>query len=60
MIMSIPLVGMGAVVEAHTVPGLARGLYASLGRGKSMSRGSSAPVLMSQGSDEAEIVSDGV
>jgi hypothetical protein len=42
------------------VPGLARGLYASLGRRRSMSRGSGAPMLTLQGLGEAKIVLDGV
>jgi hypothetical protein len=58
--MSVPSVEMGAVVGAHAAPILAKGPYASLGRGKSMPRGSGAPVLTLQGSGEAEIVPDGV
>jgi hypothetical protein len=45
------------VVGAYTAPGLARGLHAFLGRGKSMPRGSGTPVLMLQGLGEAKIVS---
>jgi hypothetical protein len=37
----------------------ARGPYASLGRGRSMPRGSGAPILTLHGSGEAEIVPDG-
>jgi hypothetical protein len=51
---------MGAVVGAHAALVLDRGSYASLGRGRSMPRGSGAPVLTLQGSGEAEIVPDGV
>jgi hypothetical protein len=39
-------------------PRLARGLHVSLGRGRSMPRGSGAPMLTLQGSGEAEIVPD--
>jgi hypothetical protein len=39
-------------------PRLARGLHVSLGRGRSMPRGSGAPVLTLQGSGEAKIVLD--
>jgi hypothetical protein len=60
MVMSILSVGMGAVVGAHIAPVLARGPYTSLGQGGSMSRGSDAPVLTSQGSGDVEIVPDGV
>jgi hypothetical protein len=57
--MSIPLAGMDAVVGAPVAPRLARGLYVSLGQGRSTPRGSGAPVLILQGSGEAEIVPDG-
>jgi hypothetical protein len=60
MVMSIPSVGMDVVVGTHAAPVLARGPYTSLGRGGSMPRGSSAPVLTLQGLGEAEIVSDRV
>jgi hypothetical protein len=60
MVVSVPSVGMGAVVGAHAALVLARGSYASLGRGGSVPRGSGAPVLTLQGSSEAEIVPDGV
>jgi hypothetical protein len=60
MVVSVPSVGMGAVVGAHAAPGLARGPYASLGRGGSMPRGSGAPMLILQGLGEAENVPDGV
>jgi hypothetical protein len=39
-------------------PCLARGLHASLGRGRSTLRGFGAPVLTLQGSGEAEIILD--
>jgi hypothetical protein len=45
------------VVRTPVVPCLARGLHASLERGRSMPRGSGAPMLTLQGSGEAEIVS---
>jgi hypothetical protein len=48
------------MVGAHAAPGLARGPYASLGRGRNMPRVSGAPVLTLQGSGEAEIVPNGV
>jgi hypothetical protein len=41
-------------------PRLARGLYVSLGRGRSMPRKLGAPVLTLQGSGEEKIVPDGV
>jgi hypothetical protein len=56
--MSIPLVGVGVVVRAPMAPRLARGLHVSLERGRSMLRGSGAPMLMLQGSGEAEIALD--
>jgi hypothetical protein len=56
--MSVPSVGMGAVVGTPVAPCLARGLHASPERGKSMPRGSDTPVLTLQGSDEVEIVPD--
>jgi hypothetical protein len=40
-------------------PHLARGIHASLERGRSTPRGSGASVLILQGSGEAEIVPDG-
>jgi hypothetical protein len=43
---------------APMAPRLARGLHVSLGRGRSMPRGSGAPVLTPWGSGEAEIVPD--
>jgi hypothetical protein len=48
------------VVGAHAALVLARGPYASLGRGGSVPRGLGAPVLTLQGSGEVEIVPDGV
>jgi hypothetical protein len=39
-------------------PRLARGLHVSLGRDRSMPRGSGATILMLQGSGEAKIVPD--
>jgi hypothetical protein len=60
MVMFIPSLGMGAMVGTHVAPGLAQGPYASLKRGESMPWGSDAPMLTLQGSDEAEIVPDGV
>jgi hypothetical protein len=59
MVVFVPSMGTGTVVGAHMAPHLARGPHASLGRGKSIPRGSGAPVLMLQGSGEAEIVPDG-
>jgi hypothetical protein len=56
----VPSLGMGAVVGAHTAPGLARGPYVSLGRGGSMPRESGVPVLTLQRLGETEIVLDGV
>jgi hypothetical protein len=58
--MSVPSVGMGAMVGTPMAPCLARGLHASLERGRSMPRGSSTPVLTLQGSGKAEIVPDKV
>jgi hypothetical protein len=58
--MSVPSVGMGVVVGAPVAPRLARGLHVSLGQGRSMPRGSGAPVLMLWGSGEEEIVPDEV
>jgi hypothetical protein len=58
MVVPVPSLGMGAMVGAHMAPSLARELYMSLGRGGSMPRGSGAPMLMLQGSGEAEIVPD--
>jgi hypothetical protein len=60
MVMSVLSLGMGALVGALMAPGLARGPYASLGRVGSKPRGSEAPVLTLQGSNEVEIVLDGV
>jgi hypothetical protein len=57
--MSVPLVGMGTVVGALAAPHLARGLHMSLGRGRSMPRGSGTLVLTLQGSGKAEVVPDG-
>jgi hypothetical protein len=57
--MSTLSAGMDAVVGAPVTPRLARGLHVSLGRGRSTPRGSGAPVLILQGSGEAEIVPDG-
>jgi hypothetical protein len=57
--MSIPLVGMGAVVRAPVPPRLARGLHVSLGPGRSIPKGSGALMLTLQGSGETEIVPDG-
>jgi hypothetical protein len=59
-IMSIPSAGMGAVVRATVASYLTRGLHVSLGRGRSTPRGSGAPMLMLQGSGEAEITHDRV
>jgi hypothetical protein len=55
---SVPSAGVGAVVGGPVAPRPARGLHMSLGRGRSTPRGSGAPVLIWQGSDEAEIVPD--
>jgi hypothetical protein len=60
MIVSVPSVGIGAMVGAHATPILVRGSNASLRRGRSMPRGSGTPMFMLQGSGEAEIVPDGV
>jgi hypothetical protein len=60
MVVFVPSLGMGVVVGAHVDPDLVRGPYASLGRGRSMLRGSGTPMLMLQGSGEAKIVPDGV
>jgi hypothetical protein len=60
MVVLVPSLGTGAVVGAHATPGLARGPYVSLGRGRNMPRGSGAPVLTLQGSGEAEIIFDEV
>jgi hypothetical protein len=60
MVVLVPSLGTGAVVGAHAAPRLARGPYVSLERGRNMPRGSGAPVLMLQGSGEAEIISDEV
>jgi hypothetical protein len=38
VVVSVPSVGIGAVVGAHVTPGLAIGPYASLGRGRDRSR----------------------
>jgi hypothetical protein len=54
-----PISGNGRHGGAPVAPRLARGFYVSLGRGESMPRGSGTPVLILQGSDEAEIVPDG-
>jgi hypothetical protein len=58
MVMSVRSVGVGVVVETPVVPHLDRRLLVSLGRGRSMPRGSGAPMLMLHGSSEAEIVPD--
>jgi hypothetical protein len=50
--------GTGAAVRAPVAPHLARGLHVSLGRGRSMPRGSGAPMLTLQGSGKAEIIPD--
>jgi hypothetical protein len=57
--MSVPMAGIGDVVGAPVALSLARGLHMSLGRGRSMLRGSGTPVLILQGSGEAEIVLNG-
>jgi hypothetical protein len=57
--MSVPSVGIGDVVRAHVAPRLARGLHVSLGRGRSMPRGSGAPVLTLWGSSEVKITARG-
>jgi hypothetical protein len=59
MVMFVPSVGMGVVVGALVAPRLARGLHVSLGQGRSMPRGSSAPMLTLWGSGEVDIVPDG-
>jgi hypothetical protein len=41
-----PIIGNGCHGGAHAAPGLARGPYASLGRGGGMPRGLGALVLM--------------
>jgi hypothetical protein len=56
--MSVPSVGVGAVVRAPVASHLARGLHSSFGRGRSTPRGSGAPVFRLQGSSEAEVVPD--
>jgi hypothetical protein len=56
--MSVPSVGMGAVVRVPVAPRLARGLHVPRGRGKGMPRGSGILVLTLWGSGEAEIVPD--
>jgi hypothetical protein len=56
MVVSVPSLGLGAVVGAHVAPSLARGPYTSLERGERMTRGLGAPTLTLQGSGEAEIV----
>jgi hypothetical protein len=60
MVVLVPSLAMGAVVEAHAALGHARGPYASLGRVGRMPRGLGALVLTLQGSGKAEIVPDGV
>jgi hypothetical protein len=40
-----PIARTGVMVRAPVAPRLARGLHVSLGRGRSMPRGSGAPVL---------------
>jgi hypothetical protein len=60
MVVFVPLVGTGAVVGAHMASHLARGLYMSLGRGRSMPRKLGAPVLTLQGLGEEKIVPDRV
>jgi hypothetical protein len=57
-VMFVPSAGMGAAVRAPVAPRLAKGLHVSLRRGRSMPRGSDAPVLTLQGSGESEIVLD--
>jgi hypothetical protein len=67
--MSVPSVRMGAAVRALVAPRLTRGLHVPLGQGRSMPRGSGAPVLTLQvsgalmtswGSDEVETAARGV
>jgi hypothetical protein len=58
--MSVPSVGMGAMVGDHAALGLARGRHASLERGGSVPRGSGAPVPVLQGLSEAENAPDGL
>jgi hypothetical protein len=54
-----PIGGKGRCGGGPVAPRRARVLHVSLGLGRSMLSGSDAPVLTLQGSDEAEIVSDG-
>jgi hypothetical protein len=55
---SVPSAGVGAVVRVPVASCLARGFHVSLGRGWSTPKGSGAPVLTLQGSDEAKVVPD--
>jgi hypothetical protein len=59
-VISVPSAGTGIVVRAPVAPHRARGLHVSLEQGRSMPRGSDAPMLTLQGSGEVEIVPDRV
>jgi hypothetical protein len=58
VVVSVPSVGMSAVVGTPVAPCLDRGLHTSLERGRSMPRGMDAPMLTLQESGEAKIVLD--